>query len=378
MKYYVYLYRLQSGRVAYIGKGCGKRDLGEKNPDFELVRHLLAAPERVEYFETERAAYSFEGELIEKYNPAYNISRGLSKPKWDGIENYVPTPSHFMAMYSAQGADSVTPAIVCDVLPRSIPVDAAVMFVGDRFSAMLKTFQVYNPDHAGQIIVVQKFETGHLALMEEAMNERYMDNVEPENKDFLTTPLPMVDYVFMNPPFNDNQWKAFLLKARSLARIGVYALLPHMRGENIGVEHTVLVDRVEFATAKRYGMAVYIAHGASVLKHEKLVCKWDVDIVKSSYLKPLDARNVVPTVPFFGISREKRIEKDFGVRLPGTLTNDEQEVYIITGKDLDVLAPLLIAGEQALHNYKTEILKAKGGKQIHFSMAQLVLFLNTL
>lgn len=379
LPFYTYYYNFPGGRCAYIGMGtvANNRAEGLKNKDFEQYRSATGCSPTIDrFFATALEAKKREAEMIEDHAPFFNIQRGLSKLKWGPeTDNETALAPFQCAMFQAKGRDSVTPQAFCDMLPR-VSHDTAIMLAGDRFSAMLKTFHENNPDHTGQIITVGKLDSTQYIHLGKAMEGSTMDNIEPENKDFLSTPLPQVDYVFANPPFGDNQWKAFLLKARSLARIGVFMLIPQTKPENIGVEHTVLIPQVVFPTASRFGMAIYVAKEAAPLKREKVQCKWDVNIYVSECRQQV--REVIPGTPFFGISRQKRIEKDFGIRQPQDLTVDETSVWIITGKDLHVLSPLLIAAQEKLYDYKTSILKAKGGKQISFSKQELITFLNTL
>jgi hypothetical protein len=341
-EYYVYVWTFPDATVAYVGKGKNDRDLGAKNESFEAARKWLEfGVERVAYFATEQEAYTYEAQLIAEYDPAFNRTRGLTPKKWvSGVDTYVE--KNEVKKLAARGALSTTPLEVATAFMGNMPselVEETVMFVGDRFSTMLKEFLDCNPNHIGKIILVDNYESEHYVALGKALDGHEGANIEPENKDFLAEDFEQVDYVIMNPPFTaangkTTLWNRFLDKALTLASRGVYTLMP-IRG-TLGLEHEVLIERVEFASTPVIGKAIYVVPGAKRLVFEEEVCKFKLDIRISEQRN--GQRNVLPTVPFIGISRNKTTTN---CSIRTSFADGDGSTWCFMGEDLEMVARLM-------------------------------------
>lgn len=341
-EYYVYVWTFPDATVAYVGKGKNDRDLGAKNESFEAARKWIDfGIERVAYFSTEAEAYTYEAQLIGEYAPAFNRTRGLTPKKWVGVADaYVE--KNIVKKLAARGSLSTTPQEVATAFMGHMPaelVEETVMFVGDRFSTMLKEFLDCNPNHTGKVMIVDNYESEHYVALGMALDGYQGGKIEPENKDFLTTDFEGVDYIVMNPPFTVENgkatlWDKFLAKALTIASRGVYSLMP-IRG-TLGFEHEVLVERVEFASTPVIGKAIYVVPGAKRLVFEEEVCKFKLEVRISE--QRAGQRNVVPTVPFIGISRNKTTTN---CNIRTSFADGDGSTWCFYGEDLEMVARLM-------------------------------------
>jgi hypothetical protein len=344
MKYYTYVWTFPDDTVAYVGKGCGNRDLGAKNESFEACKQWVTLVcRRVSYFETTVAAETHESQLIREFNPAFNRTQGRTPGKWVDGGEVIVMDCHETRMHSARGARSFTPPSATTAFLDALGEmegEETILFVGDRFSGMLAEFLARNPNHTGKILTVEKYEAEHYSALGRAMEGHEGSNIEPENVDFLTTEFERVDYVIMNPPFSDTGsgnrklWARFMDKAMLLAKRGVYMLVP--KRSTIGLEHTILVDHVEFESTPVFGKAIHIVPGAKHLVVKQEVCKFDVNIHISHWYQT--GRTAAPQGPFIGISRNKKLG-DLSIRYEASV--EDASIWVLQGKDLAELARLM-------------------------------------
>jgi hypothetical protein len=340
MEYYVYVWTFPDATVAYVGKGKNDRDVGAKNESFEAARSVLKV-ERVAYFLNEAEAYTYEAQLITEYDPVFNRTRGLTPKKWvSGADIYVE--KNEVKKLAARGAFSTTPHEVAAAFMGHMPAELTgetVMFVGDRFSTMLHEFLDCNPSHTGRILLVDNYESEHYVALGKALEGYEGKNIEPENKNFLTTDFEEVHYVVMNPPFTVENgkatlWDKFLAKALTIASRGVYSLMP-IRG-TLGLEHEVLVESIKFASTPVIGKAIYVVPGAKRLVFEEEVCKFKLEVRISE--QRAGQRNIVPSVPFVGISRNK-VTTDCSIRT--SFAEGDGSTWCFYGEDLEMVARLM-------------------------------------
>ena len=364
-EFYVYLKTAEDGSALYVGKGKGLREFSPKNESFNwyAASHKVNT-QQVAAGMSEEDAYTLEGQLIQKLNPVFNRTNGLSPVKWTDTD-FARFMDHLQVKtLAACGAASATPANVAECFASNVLQADHVMLVGDRYSAILD--QLFSHGYTGRVSYLLEQGNGMAAKYEQVCEQhgRTSEDIDIyDADDFLTAKLPKVDFVLMNPPFNKDRstrklWKSFLDKALTLATQSVFTLMPK-RGA-LPLEHTVLIPTVAFASTPALGQAVMIKSDAKEQQAPSQQLKLDVQINVSHVYADGVRTGYVPA-QFIGISRNKQ---ESLCHIRSSADNSEASLWLISGPDLPTLEVLF-----AKHNFEAIVTSYKIAKGQRFGHA---------
>ena len=360
--YYVYLKTAEDGTALYVGKGTGLREFSPKNDSFNwyAANHKVTT-QQVATGMSEEDAFTLEGQLIQRLNPVFNRTNGLSPSKWTDTD-FARFMDHLQVKeHAAYGAESATPLSVAECFVSNVLQSDHVMLVGDRYSVMLD--QLLSHGYTGRISYLLEQGNGMAAKYEKVCEQygRTSEDVDIyDADDFLTAALPKVDYVLMNPPFTSGKsplWKSFLDKALQLATKSVFTLMPK-RGA-LPLEHTVLIPTVEFASTPILGQAVMVQANAQYISQREVDFKFRISS-NFSEVRQGQRSGHIPA-QFIGISRNK---KESNCQLRSAMDLSEASMCVIHGPDIQLVALLA-----AKHNFEQHVIEFKTKKAKEFGHA---------
>lgn len=361
-EFYVYLKTAEDGSALYVGKGKGLREFSPKNESFNwYASSHKVNTQQVAAGMSEQDAYTLEGQLIQRLNPVFNRTNGLSPAKWTDTD-FARFMDHLQVKsLAAYGAESATPTNVAETFASNVLNAEHVMLVGDRYSVILD--QLLSQGYAGRISYLLEQGNGMAAKYEQVCEQHSLSSEDIDiydADDFLTASLPKVDYVLMNPPFTEGKsplWKSFLDKALTLVTQSVFTLMPK-RGA-LPLEHTVLIPTVEFASTPALGQAVMIKAGAKPVAQNAVDFKFRLSS-NFSEVRQGQRGGHIPA-QFIGISRNK---KESNCQLRSTMDLSEASMCVIHGPDIQLVALLA-----AKHNFEQLVVEFKANKAKEFGHA---------
>ncbi len=270
--------------VVYIGKGTGNRINSNKNKWFNLFDKTLGFKrEKVYHFETDKEAFTKESELIEKYQPIFNLVKGLSPQKWVKLNKISDKKIKKM---SAFGAESPTPRLIAKQIMETIitnpdKYEFANILLYDRFGHKYDEFIKMVPNFKGKVTVINIDKSndnlpnikGNMMIVRDALTHDFGDE--------------KFDLSLMNPPFKDGDsvlWDKFLTKLLPISETLVL-IHPIKTTKAYKENHNRLVKIVDVNREVVFSHSCAISYftGKKSQSHE---CVWydgDVSIQESNY-----------------------------------------------------------------------------------------------